>query len=97
MEVKSGLLEVKEKFGSCREPGNGVGFVWGFEVVGEEVRGGSRELLWCSLRVSTGCFAGRQEHTSAHGWCFLAPLFSFSFSGSNGESEPRGANSARIQ
>lgn len=26
MEVKSALLKVKEKYGSCREPGNGVGF-----------------------------------------------------------------------
>lgn len=25
MEVKFGLLEVKEKFGSCREAGNGAG------------------------------------------------------------------------
>lgn len=37
MKMKSGLLEVREKFGSCREAGNGVGFVWGFEVVGKEV------------------------------------------------------------
>ena len=54
MEMKSGLLEVKEKYESCREPGNGVGFVWGFEVVGEEVQEGSWDLQWSSLRVSTG-------------------------------------------
>lgn len=48
--------------------------VSGFEVVGEKVQEGSWELLWCSLRVSKGPFAGRQEHTSAHGWCLLAPL-----------------------
>lgn len=44
MEVKSGVLQVKEKFGSCREPGNGTGFVWGFAVVGKKVQEGSWEL-----------------------------------------------------
>lgn len=48
--------------------------VRGFEVMGKEVKEGSWELLWCSLRVLAGCFAGRLEHTSALGWYFLVPL-----------------------